>query len=127
MSLETTPISDLRQRKQSLGAIRIIDQSGEKHMVQLDDLTESDRELAEKFGYQPVSESRREMLIYGAVLMLAFKRCLSANLDTWPHSRLLSVSVGFSRQLLLLIYIVSITLIVVKIRLTSRSFGSWWN
>jgi hypothetical protein len=56
MSVETTPISDLRQRKQSVGAIQITDKAGQKHTVHLDELTEADRELAEKFGYQPVRE-----------------------------------------------------------------------
>ena len=54
MSLETAPISDLRKRKQSVGAIQIADKSGEMRTVHLEELTEADRELAERFGYNPV-------------------------------------------------------------------------
>jgi hypothetical protein len=54
MSLEATPVADLRKRKQSVGAIQIADKSGELRTVQLEELTEADRELAERFGYNPV-------------------------------------------------------------------------
>jgi hypothetical protein len=130
MSVETTPISDLRQRKQSVGAIQIIDKSGQKHTVHLDELTEADRELAEKFGYQPVRAFPEVKLIYECILTFASNRCSSANLDTWLPSLLLSVSVGCSRRSPLLISIVS-NLYASRGRkmlgLTLQSSGSWWN
>jgi hypothetical protein len=55
MSVETAPIGELRQRQQSVGAIQITDKSGQKKTVQLEEMTDADRDLAEKFGYQPVS------------------------------------------------------------------------
>ncbi|KAI9689655.1 MAG: hypothetical protein M1820_010125 [Bogoriella megaspora] len=54
--------ADLRQpegnlsqlRKRSVGAIELQDSSGRRNTVQLEDLSEADRALAEKFGYKPV-------------------------------------------------------------------------
>jgi hypothetical protein len=51
----TEPIDNLRQRKQSVGAFQIATENGTTRTVQLDELSDADRELAEKFGYNPVS------------------------------------------------------------------------
>lgn len=44
-------------RKRSVGSIEVADRDGRRRTVDLTDLTEADRELAEKFGYKPVSYS----------------------------------------------------------------------
>ena len=46
------PLGELRQR--SVGAIEFQDEHGRRKTVHLDEMTEDDRELAEKFGYNPV-------------------------------------------------------------------------
>jgi hypothetical protein len=51
---EHEPIDNLRKRKQSVGAIQIPDKSGQLRTVHLEEMTDADRELAEKFGYNPV-------------------------------------------------------------------------
>ena len=43
------------RRNGSVGQIEFTDDKGRRRTVQLDELTEADRELAEKFGYKPVS------------------------------------------------------------------------
>ena len=53
MQVETPIESQMRRR--SVGAIEIADERGRRKTVQLDDLNEADRALAEKFGYKPVS------------------------------------------------------------------------
>ena len=40
-------------RKGSVGAINITDGSGRRRTIVLEDLSAADRELAEKFGYNP--------------------------------------------------------------------------
>jgi hypothetical protein len=50
--LTTEPIAELRQRKQSV--IQIANEDGQLRTVQLDEMSDADRELAEKFGYNPV-------------------------------------------------------------------------
>jgi hypothetical protein len=40
-------------RKRSVGAIELKDSKGRRRTIQLEELTEADRELAEKFGYAP--------------------------------------------------------------------------
>lgn len=42
-------------RKRSIANVELQDDSGRRRTVQLDDLSEEDRALAEKFGYKPVS------------------------------------------------------------------------
>jgi len=42
-------------RRASVGAIELRDEKGRRRTVQLEDLNAADRELAEKFGYKPVS------------------------------------------------------------------------
>ena len=44
--------SDLRKR--SVGTIELQDGRGRRHTVQVEDLSEADRALAEQFGYKPV-------------------------------------------------------------------------
>jgi len=44
-------------RKRSVGNIELQDSKGRRRTVQLEDLTDADRELAEKFGYKPVCEA----------------------------------------------------------------------
>jgi hypothetical protein len=46
------------QRKPSAGAIEFQDATGRHTTVELDELADDDRELAEKFGYKPVSPLR---------------------------------------------------------------------
>ncbi|KAK3065313.1 hypothetical protein LTS18_001064 [Coniosporium uncinatum] len=41
-------------RKRSVGNVELQDSKGRRKTVQLDELTDADRELAEKFGYKPV-------------------------------------------------------------------------
>lgn len=52
MQVETPNESAMRKR--SLGTVEIQDDKGRRKTVQLDDLSEADRALAEKFGYKPV-------------------------------------------------------------------------
>jgi hypothetical protein len=40
-------------RKRSVAAIEMKDPSGRRRTIQLDELGDADRELAEKFGYAP--------------------------------------------------------------------------
>lgn len=47
------------RRKGSVAAIELTDDKGRRRTVQLDELNAADRELAEKFGYKPVSDHRR--------------------------------------------------------------------
>jgi hypothetical protein len=47
------------QRKPSVGAIAFQDAAGHHTTIELDELAEDDRELAEKFGYKPVSTFQR--------------------------------------------------------------------
>lgn len=49
---------DRAARKGSVGQIELTDDKGRRRTVQLDELTAADRELAEKFGYKPVSQKR---------------------------------------------------------------------
>ncbi|KAF2431328.1 amino acid transporter [Tothia fuscella] len=46
--------AELRHRQPSHGAIELQDDKGRRRTVQLDELSEADRVLAEKFGYKPV-------------------------------------------------------------------------
>lgn len=41
-------------RKRSVAAIELEDGSGRRNTIQIEDLSEADRALAEKFGYNPV-------------------------------------------------------------------------
>ena len=41
-------------RKRNTGAVEILDEKGRRKTVQLEELGEADRALAEKFGYKPV-------------------------------------------------------------------------
>lgn len=41
-------------RKRSVGTIELQDGRGRRHTIQVEDLSEADRALAEKFGYKPV-------------------------------------------------------------------------
>jgi hypothetical protein len=53
LNVETAKESQVRKR--SVGAVEMQDEFGRRKTVQLDELTEADRALAEKFGYKPVS------------------------------------------------------------------------
>lgn len=53
MQVETPAQSQLRRR--SVGAVEIADGLGRRRTIQLDEMNEEDRALAEKFGYKPVS------------------------------------------------------------------------
>lgn len=41
-------------RRRSIGTIEMTDDKGRRKTVQLDELSEADRALAEQFGYKPV-------------------------------------------------------------------------
>lgn len=45
-------------RRRSVGNVEMQDADGRKRSVALDDLTDADRALAEKFGYKPVCDTR---------------------------------------------------------------------
>lgn len=75
MSEHSDPVSDLRKRKQSVGTVKIKDDAGNTRVVELNEMTAADRELAEKFGYNPVSnddEHSRTGLISGQVFKREF-------------------------------------------------------
>ena len=55
-------------RKRSVGLIELQDSTGRRNTVQLEDLTEADRALAEKFGYKPVREFSIDPSIAEALL-----------------------------------------------------------
>lgn len=58
LHVETPKESQIRKR--SVGAVEMQDEFGRRKTVQLDDMTEADRALAEKFGYKPVSIQLRK-------------------------------------------------------------------
>jgi len=43
-------------RKRSMGVVELQDDNGRRKTVQLDELNDADRALAEQFGYKPVCE-----------------------------------------------------------------------
>lgn len=45
-------------RRRSVGSVEVQGTDGRKRSVALDDLTDADRALAEKFGYKPVRDIR---------------------------------------------------------------------
>ncbi|KAI4165237.1 MAG: hypothetical protein LQ342_001105, partial [Letrouitia transgressa] len=47
-------IEDLRQRKKSVGMVELQGPHGNTRIINLDDLTDADADLAAKFGYKPV-------------------------------------------------------------------------
>ena len=52
--LEAGPMDASHLRRRSMGSVELTDKSGRRRTVQLDELNEADRALAEKFGYKPV-------------------------------------------------------------------------
>lgn len=88
MSEHSDPVSDLRQRKQSVGAVKFKDDSGNTRVIDLSEMSEADRELAEKFGYTPVSGR-----FIKPTTKLTSNRSSSANLDISQPSPSQSVSV----------------------------------
>lgn len=46
---------DSQFRRKSVAAIELKDDHGRRRTVHLEELSEADRELAEKFGYNPVN------------------------------------------------------------------------
>lgn len=54
MAEKVNDIEDLRQRKKSVGVVELQDPNGEARVVNLEELTDANAELAAKFGYQPV-------------------------------------------------------------------------
>lgn len=53
-SLEAQALDAGQLRKRSIGTVEFQDASGRRKTVQLDELNEADRALAEQFGYKPV-------------------------------------------------------------------------
>jgi hypothetical protein len=51
---ELVPGNNAELRHRSQGVIELQDDHGRRRTVQLDELSEADRILAEKFGYKPV-------------------------------------------------------------------------
>jgi hypothetical protein len=56
LEVQDVPVTDFRRK--SHGTIEIQDEHGRRRTIQLDDLNEADRALAEKFGYKPVCPCR---------------------------------------------------------------------
>lgn len=56
------PLDDGALRRRSVGTIEINDASGRRKTVQLDELTDADKALAEKFGYKPVCDASVKFL-----------------------------------------------------------------
>ena len=56
--LEAGDLHATQMRKRSIGSVELTDKSGRRRTVQLDELTDADRALAEKFGYKPVSREQ---------------------------------------------------------------------
>ena len=56
-----TALQDGNVRRRSSGALEIADANGRRKTIQLDELTSADRELAAKFGYQPVCDTAIEL------------------------------------------------------------------
>ena len=52
--IEHAHLSDLDHRRQSHGQIEISGPNGRRKTVDLSELSEADRQLAEEFGYKPV-------------------------------------------------------------------------
>ena len=52
---DLNPVEGEGMRRRSVGTIEINAPDGRRKTVQLEDLSAADRELAEKFGYKPVS------------------------------------------------------------------------
>jgi hypothetical protein len=51
------PAEGLHKRKGSVAAVELWDSEGHRRTMALDDMSDADRELAEKYGYKPVSWS----------------------------------------------------------------------
>jgi hypothetical protein len=52
-------------RRKSKGVIELKDEHGRRRTIQVDELTAADRELAEKFGYNPVGlEHERQNTVF---------------------------------------------------------------
>jgi hypothetical protein len=61
LSADTADLnSGLHHRKNSVQAVELTDDKGRRRTVHLDELSEADRELAEKWGYKPVRCQTRE-------------------------------------------------------------------
>ena len=54
MAEKVSDIEDLRQRKKSVGIVELQGPDGQARIVNLEELTDADAELAAKFGYKPV-------------------------------------------------------------------------
>lgn len=54
--LQAQPLDAGELRKRSVGTVEFQDEKGRRRTVQLDELNEADRALAEQFGYKPVRE-----------------------------------------------------------------------
>lgn len=54
MAEKANDIQDLRQRRQGAGVLQLQGPDGHARVVNLEELTEADAELAAAFGYQPV-------------------------------------------------------------------------
>jgi hypothetical protein len=52
--LQVQPLDDGSLRRRSVGIIEFQDSNGRRRTVQLDELSDADRVLAEQFGYKPV-------------------------------------------------------------------------
>lgn len=95
-------------RKRSIANVELQDDSGRRRTVQLDDLSEEDRALAEKFGYKPVSRplcpllhallppdsNCRRRTLHAPDSHIS--RSSNVTLDTWPHFPLPSPSLASS-------------------------------
>jgi hypothetical protein len=57
-ALEAQDVNANAIRRKSRGTIEIQDDHGRRKTVQLEELSEADRALAEKFGYKPVCLSQ---------------------------------------------------------------------
>jgi hypothetical protein len=79
------------QRKPSVTALEFRDASGRRGTIHLDELADDDRELAEKFGYNPVRLHISKTLLSTLLAVSAIstkpeRRSLSANSAIWPPS-----------------------------------------
>ena len=87
--LQAVPLDDGMLRKRSVGTVEIQDDQGRRKTVQLDELNEADRALAEQFGYKPVSA---DWSLRSEKSSLQSFRSSNASSATFPPSLLLSVS-----------------------------------
>ena len=89
MAENSKDTKDLRQRKTHVGTVELQNADGQRKTVNLEELTESDAELAAKFGYKPVF--KRE---FGYLSTFSFAVSISGLFSSVSTTFVYSLSAG---------------------------------